>query len=143
MKAFGLARVGRDVEVRHLQDGTPVANVSLAFTWGKKNAEGKRSTTWAEGSIWNKQAEALAPYLTKGTLVCVTLEDVHTETFTARDQTTGTKLVGRVASIDLAGSPQQAANAAPPPAPRPPPAPAPRPAAAPSSYDDIDSEIPF
>lgn len=140
--AYGQARIGRDVETRQTPDGTTVANVSLAFTYGRKGQDGKRQTSWIDASIWGKQAEALAPYLTKGTTVTVSVEDLHIETFTARDQTTGNKLVGRIIAIDLGARPADAAAATPPPARAP--APAPRPAAAPSCYDEnIDSEIPF
>lgn len=143
--AFGQAKIGRDVEVRHLQDGTPVANVSLAFTYGRKGQDGKWPTQWAEGVLWNKQAESLSPYLTKGTTVTVSLEDLHIETFTARDNTTGTKLVGRVTSIALGPRPADAQGQAPAPAPRAP-APAPRPATqapAPTGFSDMDDDVPF
>ena len=76
MKAFGLARIGRDVEIRHTAGGDAVASLSLAFTYGRKGEDGKRPTQWVDASIWGKRAEALAQYLTKGSLVAVTLEDV-------------------------------------------------------------------
>ena len=44
MKAQGLARIGKDAEVRYTPGGTAVANVSLAFTFGKKGDDGKRPT---------------------------------------------------------------------------------------------------
>lgn len=139
MQAFGLARLGRDAEVRYTPDGTPVANLSLAFSYGKKGTDGKRPTQWVDGSLWNKRAEALAQYLTKGTLLAVTLEDVAIETFTKSDGTPSSKLVARVTNVELAGSPTQAQK------PAPAPAPAPKPKTAPSSsFDDLDdSEIPF
>ena len=61
MIANGLARIGRDVELRFLPQGDAVANISLAFTYGRKDSEGKRPTQWVEASIWSKRAEALAP----------------------------------------------------------------------------------
>ena len=101
---FGLARIGRDVELR--QAGTDmVANISLAFSYGKKGADNKRPTQWVDASIWGKRAEALAPYLLKGGLVSVTLEDVCIETYQGKNGE-ASKLVGRVSQIELAGGGQ-------------------------------------
>ena len=41
MKAFGLARIGRDAEIRHTAGGDAVASLSLAFTYGRKGEDGK------------------------------------------------------------------------------------------------------
>lgn len=144
MKAFGLARIGRDAEIRHTAGGDAVASLSLAFTYGRKGEDGKRPTQWVEASLWGKRAEALAQYLTKGSLVAVTLEDVAIQTFNKSDGSVGTKLAGRVIDIELAGGGQAAAPSAPPPPP-PPPKPTPRPAAPPagSGFDDMDDDIPF
>ena len=149
MQSFGLATVGRDVEVRFPQGSNDaVAELSLAFPWGKKGQDGRRQTCWVAATIWGKRAEALAQYLTKGTKVAVTLADVHMEEFTDREGNKRTKLVGRVEQIELAGSPPQRDQAAPPPAPAPRqqaqrPAPRPSPAPAPSGYDDMDDDIPY
>jgi single-strand DNA-binding protein len=40
-----------------------VANVSLAFTYGKKGDDGKRPTQWVDASLWGQRAESLAPYI--------------------------------------------------------------------------------
>lgn len=144
MHAYGLARLGRDAEIRHTPNGDAVAGLSLAFTYGKKGEDGKRKVTWVDASLWGKRAEALAPYLLKGGMVSVTLEDVALQTFNKSDGSIGTKLVGRVMDIELAGGGQAAAPSAPPPPP-PPPKPTPRPAAPPagSGFDDMDDDIPF
>lgn len=130
---FGLARIGRDVVTR--QAGADVvANISLAFSYGKKGADGKRPTQWVDATMWGKRAEALAPYLLKGGLVSVTLEDVCIETYQGANGE-GHKLVGKVSQIELAGGGQARQQAAPAPAPRPSPRPAPR--------DDMDMDVPF
>jgi len=138
LSMFGLARVGRDVEVRNTPSGDSVANVSLAFNVRVKN---EKATQWVDGVLWGKRADALAQYLTKGTAVSVLLGDVNIETFTKGDGTVSSKLVGRIVEIDLAGG-GQATQAPPPPAPRPPPPP-PRPAPAAHGFDDMDDDIPF
>lgn len=142
LQSFGLARLGRDCEIRYTPDGTAVANLSLAFSYGKKDADGKRPTQWVDGAVFGKRAEALAPYLLKGGLVSVTLEDTHIETFKGRDGTPGTKLSARVIAIDLAGGTPTAA--APAPAPAPPPQRRAAPPAESTAFDDIDADgIPF
>ncbi|WP_354686707.1 single-stranded DNA-binding protein [Cupriavidus necator] len=118
IQLFGLARLGRDAELRSTSNGDPVASLSLAFTYGRKGQDGKRPTQWVDGALWGKLAEALTPYLTKGTLVTVTVEDAHIETFKKSDGTEGTKLAGRVTGIDLAGGGEQRQAPAPAPAPR-------------------------
>lgn len=102
MKAYGLARLGRDAEIRYTQGGDAVASLSLAFSYGRKGEDGRRPTQWVDGSLWGKRAEALAPYLTKGGLVVVTLEDVHIEAYQGKNGE-GHKLAGRVIDLELAG----------------------------------------
>lgn len=148
MKAFGLARIGRDAEIRYTQSSDAVASLSLAFSYGRKGDDGKRPTQWVDATLWGKRAEALAPYLKKGGLVSVSLEDVHTEVYQGKNGE-ATKLVARVVDLELAGSGerQQAAPPAQAPAPRQQqqrPAQPQRPAPAQGSgFDDIDNDIPF
>src|SRR5690606_20848301 len=74
--------------------------------YGKKGQDGKRPTQWVEASIWRQRAEALAPYLLKGTRLSVVVDDVHVETFQKNDGTQGVKLVGVVSTIEFGSSPQ-------------------------------------
>ena len=99
----GLGRLGGDVEIRHLQDGTAVGNLSLAFNYGKKSDDGKRPTQWVSASLWGERAEKLQEWLTKGTLLNVVLDDVHVETYEKRDGGTGTTLKARINSLEFAG----------------------------------------
>jgi single-strand DNA-binding protein len=141
-KLFGLARIGRDAEVRFTANQDPVCSLSLAFTYGKKGADGKRSTQWVDGALWGARAEALAPYLLKGTLIAVTLDEVHIETYQGASGQ-GTKLAGRVIDVELAGgpAPQQAQQPQQQPAAR---QPARQPAGRPApNFSDMDDDIPF
>lgn len=131
---YGLARIGRDTELRHTAQGEAVANLSLAFNYGRKGADGKTPTQWVEGALWSKRAEALAQHLVKGVSVVVTLTDVHIESFTKQDNTVASKLVGKVTEIEFAGAPAAARPAPPPPPPKP---------AAPSGFEDLSDDIPF
>jgi single-strand DNA-binding protein len=101
MKANGLARIGKDAEVRFTPGGTPVANVSLAFTYGKKGDDGKRPTQWVDASLWGQRAEGMAPYLLKGKQIVAYLEDVTMQSYTKGDGTTNTKMVARLADLEF------------------------------------------
>ena len=136
---IGLARLGRDAELRTTSQGESVATLALAFSYGRKGSDGNRPTQWVDAALWGKRAEALAPYLTKGGLVSVSLEDVHIETFGGKNGP-GHKLAARVVDVELA-SPKKA-SAAPAPAPRPAPCPAPAPAAG-TGFDDMEDDIPW
>ena len=139
MKAQGLARIGKDAEVRYTPGGTAVANVSLAFTFGKKGDDGKRPTQWVDASLWGQRADGMAPYLLKGKQIVAYLEDVHLQTYTKGDGTTNTKMVARLADLEfvsdgsdhkLTQKPQNEAQSRPAPAPQS------------SGFDDFD-EIDF
>jgi single-strand DNA-binding protein len=138
MKANGLARIGKDAEVRFTPGGTAVANVSLAFTYGKKGDDGKRPTQWVDASLWGQRAESLAPYIKKGGQIVAYLEDVSIQTFTKGDGTQATKMVARLVDLEFVSGGEQASSQ---------PKPQPKPQAAPQShgsgFDDMDDDIPF
>lgn len=144
MKLIGIARLGRDAEVRYLQSGKAVANLSLAYNYGQKSTDGKRQSQWVDAALWGDQAEKLQQYLIKGTLLNVICRDVHIETYEGKNGT-GAKLVGTVADLEFVpqkreeGSHAQALSA--PLAPRPQQAPSMPPSDA--SFGDIDDGIPF
>lgn len=142
MKANGLARIGKDAEVRFTPGGTPVANVSLAFTYGKKGDDGKRPTQWVDASLWGQRAEAMAPYLLKGKQIVAYLEDVTMQSYTKGDGTTNTKMVARLADLEFVADGSDSGQRA---APAQPQRQAPRQTSAPqgSGFDDMDDDIPF
>jgi single-strand DNA-binding protein len=163
MKAIGLMRIGRDPEMRHLNDGTPVMNLALAVNYGKRGQDGNRPTQWIEAAMFGDRAEKLAQYMVKGSAHCFTLSDVRIDVYDKRDGSgQGYKLAARVDDVELgprndsAAQPRQQQPSAPArqqeqggyrsSAPRTAPAaaPTPRPAPATSSgFDDMDSDIPF
>jgi single-strand DNA-binding protein len=94
----------RDAETRYLQDGTAVANLSLVFSHGPKPKDGGyRASQFVDATLWGKPAEALSQYPLKGTRLDVVIDGPHIETFPRKDGTEGSKLVGRVNSIEFAG----------------------------------------
>ena len=144
---YGLARLGRPAEVRYTPDGKAVANLALAFNYGRRGDDGNRPTQWVDGALWGERAEKLSEHLTKGRLMFVTLTDVHIETYQGQNGQAH-KLVGFVNAIEFAGPAQGEGASAPAPAPRQAPsrAPAAAPRPAPKSntgFDDMDDDIPF
>ncbi len=136
MKAHGICRVGRDAEVRFTPGGAAVANVSLAFTYGKKGDDGKRPTQWVDASLWGQRVESLAPYLTKGKQIVAYLEDVHIQTYTKGDGTQASKMAARIADLEFVSGGEQAES-------QPKPQPKPAPAQADSGFDDFPDDVPF
>ena len=109
MKLFGIARLGRDVEIRHTASGKQVASLALAYDYGMKDENGKKPTQWVSASLWGDQAGRLQQYLTKGTALLVTLRDVHIE---PGNGDYGPKLVGTVADVEFVPK-QRDSNTAP------------------------------
>jgi len=141
MKAHGICRVGKDAEVRFTPGGAAVANVSLAFTYGKKGDDGKRPTQWVDASLWGQRVESLAPYLTKGKQIVAYLEDVHIQTYTKGDGTQASKMAARIADLEfVAGAEQAEPRQA---APQRQQERQPAPQSQGSGFDDMDDDIPF
>ena len=130
---FG-GRLGRDVELKQLDRGDTVGNFPLAVEIGTK-ADPK--TMWVDCSIWGKRADALAPYLIKGSKVTVSGRIVL-ETYNKKTGETGYRLHCNVNDVDLHGGCERSTTAAVPPA---------APAAARSDRAgpgrDLDDDIPF
>lgn len=103
----GIFRLGKDAELRFTQGGEPVASLALAFNYGQKGQDNKKPTQWLDASLWGKRAEAMAPYLKKGTQIYAILSEPHIETYQGRNGE-GHKLVARVSEIEFAGGGQSA-----------------------------------
>jgi len=68
-----IGNLGRDPEVRFTQNGTAVANFTLATNevWTDKGGERQERTEWHRIVVWGKQAEIVREHLTKGKQVYV------------------------------------------------------------------------
>jgi single-strand DNA-binding protein len=143
MNLVGIARLGRDAELRYAnENGTAVVNMSLAFNWGLKGPDGKRLSQWVECAYWGDRAAKAQPYLAKGSQIYVVLSDPHIETFKKRDGTEGYKLAARVDSLEFAGSAPERTNDAEL-APKPETKPSPAPRTGMGGIQDMESDIPF
>jgi single-strand DNA-binding protein len=69
-----IGHLGNDPECRQFQDGTPVANFSIACSerWkDKQTGEQKEATTWVRCTATGKLADIIRQYLHKGSKVYV------------------------------------------------------------------------
>ena len=141
-------RVGRDVTLRYTPSGMAVAEIALAYEYGRKDQQtGKKPTQWIEVTMWGKTAEALSQYLTKGKQVFIEAKDVHIQTYDKNDGTQGFKMAAEFVGIKFAHDGQQQ-NQAPVQQQQQQQRPAQQPQqqshqATPASYDEFDSDIPF
>ena len=135
--------LGKDAEMRYLQDGTAVLSFSVADSQGKD-----KPAIWWDCGLWGKRAEALHQYLVKGQQVTV-FGTISEKEYTAKDGTPKKAFSVRVSDVALQGgkrddggtashaaSPAAKPTAAKPAATRTAPAPA-------TVQDDLDDDIPF
>ncbi|MDO4795547.1 MAG: single-stranded DNA-binding protein [Brachymonas sp.] len=102
--------LGRDIEIRHLSDGTPIGSFSVADSQGKD-----KPAIWWNCGLYGKRCESLAPYLQKGQQVTV-IGNVTEREWTDKSGQQRKSVDVRVIDIALqGGKPQQntAAKAAP------------------------------
>ena len=119
--------LGRDAELKYLNNGDPVCSFSVADSQGRE-----KPTIWWRCSLFGKRGQSLSQFLTKGQ--SVTVVGTITEREWEKDGVKQKSMDVRVSEIALQGGrkesePQDERRAAPKPAP------------AQDSFDD--SEIPF
>ena len=98
MKSISISgNLGRDVEVRYLANGDPVASFSVADSQGKD-----KPSIWWNCAIFGKRAESLAPYLLKGAVVTV-VGDVTEKEYKDKTGNDRKAMSVRVSNIALQG----------------------------------------
>jgi single-strand DNA-binding protein len=120
--------LGRDAEIKYLNNGDPICNFSVADSQGRD-----KPTIWWNCTLYGKRAEALSQYLTKGQSVTV----VGTITEREWQDKEGNKRKSmdvRVSEISLQGGrkdsePQEERRATTKPAQQ--------------NFDDMDDDVPF
>lgn len=72
-KVILLGNLGKDPEVRHLENGRAVANFSIATSETYKNKQGEKvtNTEWHNVVLWTPLAEIAEKYLKKGNQVYI------------------------------------------------------------------------
>jgi len=68
-----IGRAGNDPEMRYTSSGTPVTSFSLAVNNSRRdqNGEWTEDTEWFRVTAWERQAESVNQYLSKGRCVFV------------------------------------------------------------------------
>lgn len=97
---------GRDPEMRYTPGGDAVTQLNIATNRTyTSNGEKVKETTWFRVSVWGKQAEAVAQYLKKGSMVLIDGElvpDKETGSpriFERKDGTTGSSYEVRAREV--------------------------------------------
>jgi len=72
-KVILIGNLGKDPEVKYLESGIAVANITLATTENYKNKEGEKvsQTVWHDIVLWRGLAEIAEKYLKKGSSVYI------------------------------------------------------------------------
>ncbi len=113
-KVILLGNLGRDPEVRHLDNGRAVANFSIATSETYKNKQGERvtATEWHNIVLWTPLAEIAEKYLKKGNQVYIEGK-LTSRSYEDREGVTKyiTEVVGR--EMTLLGGPRSEDGSAP------------------------------
>ena len=126
--------LGRDAEMRALNDGTPVLSFSVADNQGKD-----KPSIWWNASLFGKRAESLQQYLTKGQQVTV-VGTVSEREFTDKEGNRRKSMDVRVNDLALQGGKREEGERQPSRAARQPQRSAP---AGGGGFADMDDDIPF
>ena len=89
-KVMIIGNLTRDPELRHTGKGTAVAEIGIAINrvWKDESGQKQEETTFVEVTLWGRQAEVAAEYLTKGRPVYI---EGRLQTDTWDDKETGKK----------------------------------------------------
>ncbi|AGA77518.1 single-stranded DNA-binding protein [Echinicola vietnamensis] len=104
-KVILVGNLGRDPEVRHLESGSVVANVTLATTEAYKDRNGNRveNTEWHDLEMWDGQAKVAEQYLRKGSQIFVEGK-IKSDTWQDEQGNNRKKVRIRVLSFTMLGS---------------------------------------
>jgi single-strand DNA-binding protein len=108
--------LGRDAELKYLNNGDPICNFSVADSQGRD-----KGTIWWNCTLFGKRGEALSQYLTKGQSVTV-VGTITEREWTSKDGDKRKSMDVRVSEIALQGGrkdaePQEERRQAPKPEP--------------------------
>ena len=97
-------QLGRDCELKTLNNGDSVASFSVADSAGRD-----KGTIWWNCELWGKRADALSRYLTKGQSVAVSGSITENE-WTDKDGNKRKNMKIRVADVALLGGRKESAE---------------------------------
>lgn len=108
-----IGRLGKNPEMRYTPTGIPVCKFSVATdrVWNNDQGQRQEETTWHNVTVWRKQAESCAQYLTKGSLVLIT-GSVKASGYTNRDGASAASLEITAETVKFLSTRADAAQAA-------------------------------
>ncbi len=127
MKMIGLARLGKDGDLRYTTEGKAVLTLNLAFSYGKD-----KDTQWVQAVMFGERAEKMQEYMKKGAQLYVTLNDPHVEEWETKEGEKKFTLKAILQDFEFAGSKKDAEQEAP--------ASKPAPSAGNNSFDSFDDD---
>lgn len=97
-----LGNLGQDPELRYTGSGTAVANLRLATNQSYRNSDGElvEKTEWHNVVVWDRLAEIVSEYATKGTGLHVT-GSLQTRSWEDRDGNTRYTTEVKAQSIEI------------------------------------------
>lgn len=101
-----VGNLGNDPEMRYTPSGVPVTSFSLAVSrsWTDQSGQRQEKTTWFRVTCWQKLAETVSQYATKGRQVMVVGELEEARTYQDRDGNTRTSLEVRANTVRFLGN---------------------------------------
>jgi len=104
-----VGNLGNDPEMRHLPNGDPVTNFSVAANRYWTGADGQRQekTVWFEVAAWQRLAETCNQYLSKGRRVLVVGELEEPDVWTDSSGNARATLKVRARNVQFLGSREQ------------------------------------
>ena len=67
-----MGRLTADPQMRQTQSGKSVASFRVAVDRGRKDANGQNQTDWLDVVAWDKTADFVSRYFSKGSMIAVT-----------------------------------------------------------------------
>ena len=67
-----MGRMAADAQLRTTQSGKNVASFRIACDRGRKDANGQNQTDWLDVVAWDKAADFVSRYFSKGSMIAVT-----------------------------------------------------------------------
>lgn len=145
-KVILIGNLGKDPEVRYLENGKAVANVTLATTERYKDREGNQveNTEWHDLEMWDGLAKIAEQYLSKGKSIYVEGK-IKTDSWQDEQGMKKNRTRIRVQNMTMLGGPGAPTGGAPEmsSAPQQMAAPTPQPQAAPAKEENSIDDLPF
>ena len=111
-KVILVGNLGADPEVRHLESGSKVANISIATSENYTNRSGERveQTEWHRVELWDRLADLCEQYLSKGRTVYIEGK-IKTNTYQDKDGVTRYDKKIRATNMTFVGGRNEEADA--------------------------------